>query len=248
MQGTVELGGIVGAPRPLIFGNLRIGTEGAGPVDLAIRQTGRDNALGCFSLFHPLFDRANRIERSRPLTEPAMIHSRNHEESVGTLYLIRTSKELQHAVVIVDAIEWRNSRIAPAVIVEQFSAALEETSQIRIYGIGHAAVKPIHPRHLGIEVEGHVIPVRVLKQCVFEILTSAHKRLGEHPANPVRYTPAQFASHCVAGEDLLLSARINDGTVELQNKLDLGWSQAGGIVLAFALKPFWIEIAEPRIL
>ena len=120
---------------------------------------------------------------------------------------MHSSHEFQHAVVIVDAVERRDTRIIPAVILQQFSAMSGKTPEIRVYGVGHPAVKAIRPCHLGIEIEGHVIPVRVMKQRVFQILAFARKRLGEHPPNEV--TPTQFASQCITGEDLLLGLRIN---------------------------------------
>ena len=64
----------------------------------------------------------------------------------------------EHALVVLDAVARRNLRIAPAVILNQLAAAIEERLQIRIERVDRAVVGIIGMAQIGFEVEAIDLP------------------------------------------------------------------------------------------
>src|ERR1035438_249698 len=64
----------------------------------------------------------------------AMLHPRHHEEAHECLAVLRSHLR-HHALVIVDGVHRGNRGVAPAMVDDQFSAALLESGEIRVGGI-----------------------------------------------------------------------------------------------------------------
>ena len=54
-------------------------------------------------------------------------------------------------------------------VLQQFSATAKEISQIRIGGPGYAVIDTVRQCHPGIEIERHVIPLRILEHRISEV-------------------------------------------------------------------------------
>src|SRR5579863_5391750 len=76
---------------------------------------------------------------------------------------------LGHALVIVDAVERRNVRVAPAVIVDQLAAASFERAEIRIHCVKQCSELRIGVINIAIEtscrseLERLEVPIRIVE-------------------------------------------------------------------------------------
>ena len=82
---------------------------------------------------------------------PGAMNSRYAALDVGP-----ASDRLQHARVVLGAVERGNLRIAPAVILNQLAAAIDERLQVRIERVDRAGVRIFRAR----DVRGGVEPLR----------------------------------------------------------------------------------------
>src|SRR3989442_5718146 len=78
--------------------------------------------MGCFALFYPLFESPDRIKSVRPVASPAMGHSGNHKQPVGTAHLRRAAQRVRDAVVVIDAVQRRDQIVVSSVVLNQLAA------------------------------------------------------------------------------------------------------------------------------
>ena len=157
--------------------------------------------------------------------------------------LAGAAKHLQHACVVLRAVAGRDLRIAPAVILNQLAAAIDERLQIRIERIDGVVVRFLRPHDVGIEIELLDIPARVVEHDEPELVESGRSsRCG-----PSQVGPSQLAAGLEA-RDLPFGLRIHGGRVNQPRRLDLCRRQTRGPVGALALQDARIERAALRIL
>src|SRR5947207_6056680 len=161
----------------------------------------------------------------------------------------RAAQEVHHALVVVDAIQWRGRRIAPTVILEQFSSTGKERSQIGIHVARQTTIELIRAREFRVEVERSVIPAWILEQQVFEDAAwIAKTRAGDHMTRLGRVAPHRFSPPRIAGVDEFFRAGIDEGIIELPDQFDLRSREAIGAILVGTLYRLGIEVAACRIL
>src|SRR2546427_5966822 len=121
-----EARGLVCASGSSIRRDLWIWTQRTRPLDLSIAHARRHDRIGRLAVFHPLFERAHHVEAVRPLTASAMTHAGHHEQPIRALNLLLAAETLSDPLVVLHAVARRDLRIAPAVVLQQLSAAVEE--------------------------------------------------------------------------------------------------------------------------
>src|SRR5262249_58065245 len=122
---TNEVRCIVDASAPLILSGLRIRAQWARAVRLAVDNMGGQDAVGSHALLDPFYDRAKLVKRPAADTSGAMEHARDHEQPEEARR--SGAHPGRHAFVVVDAGLGVQSRIGPAEVHQQLSAALFET-------------------------------------------------------------------------------------------------------------------------
>src|SRR2546422_7079389 len=80
---TSEVCRVVRVARSFICRNLGIRAERPRAIGLAVRHVRRDDLFGSFSFFHPLLERADRVETAGSVPSRAMIHARHHEQTIA---------------------------------------------------------------------------------------------------------------------------------------------------------------------
>src|SRR6266436_2009285 len=168
-----KIGSVVGAAVALVLSNLRIPAQRSSAVRLGSVRTrwevSRDDAVRGFTLLDPLFEHRDAVEVKRTIAAATMVHSRDHQQTHGVLYVIRAAHRSNHTVVIVDCVLWGDSGVVPTVIQEELSSRREKCFQIWIGRSDHSVVQFVCERHVTIEVKSTVIPVRILEYQVFEV-------------------------------------------------------------------------------
>jgi hypothetical protein len=194
----------------------------------------------------PLIHRAQRVESVGAFTATAVIHAGQHEQAVFVLKRAHASQLGRHGLVIVDAVRRRDPGICPAVVLQQFSATIEEGCQIWIDRIHCPPVDLVREGRVSIEIIGLVIPVGILEHHELEDAGGKRHGLGRHCSDAGR--PSQLASKGHSGIDILLGARIDRATIDLSDRVDLRGSQAIRTVFTLAFDNSRIELASSGIL
>src|SRR5579872_43645 len=201
-----EVGRVVRVARSLVFDDLRIGAERAREFHALLRIQignvfGGHNRAGCNPLLHPLFKRGIDVvlrvgggtrllaKRVRSRSAAAMLHSRNQIEAQEIAGLAR-SNCAQHAVVIINRVEWRDCRVIPAVIDNQLSSSCPERLQVRIGGVYVAGLLLVISLKIGIKIKCFEVPVWIVEHHVFKeiggkgVLQALARRRAGDPRDP----------------------------------------------------------------
>src|SRR5687767_13456559 len=120
-----EVGGVFRIALPLVLRMLGIRAKRTS----AARKggTGSDDGLRRLALLHPVDDGAEQIEPLQRGATAAMAHSRHGKQAARLLAnLVQAAGVPGHALVIVDRVERREPRIAPAVVKQDLATAAEE--------------------------------------------------------------------------------------------------------------------------
>src|SRR5262249_39447880 len=124
------------------------------------------------------FECRERVEVARPVARRTVIHSRHHEKAIFVAHLLRASQDLNDALVVIDAVLWRNKSICPPVVLDQFSPVGKEGFQIRVNRIDpDSFVKFITQNNVLIKVHCLVIPLRILEDYVLPLIGSERRGL-----------------------------------------------------------------------
>src|SRR6516164_1719913 len=100
-----------------------------------------------------------------------MLHAGHHEE---TIKRARPSRGPGDALVVIYAVQRRDVRVAPAMVLNQLPAVVPKGAQVGVGGVenrGQLFVEELHvvvEAGRGLEPEGTDIPVRILENDVFE--------------------------------------------------------------------------------
>src|SRR5258708_39143512 len=137
---AVEARRLADVSRSPVDGNLWVGAQRSRAIDAAVDDVRGDDPIGRLSALGPLFERADHVEAIRPLATAAVPHAGRHEQAIGVRDPGPAANRLQYARVIVRAVERRDLRIAPALILNQLPASLDERRQVGIEGIDRAGI------------------------------------------------------------------------------------------------------------
>ena len=118
-------------------------------------------------MFYPLFESPDPIKSIRPVASPAMGHSGNHKQPVGTAHLRRAAERVRDAVVVIDAVQRRDQIVVPSVILNQLAAMPEERLEIRIPRVNRPALT-FQQRDIAVEVERPIVPFGVFEYTVLQ--------------------------------------------------------------------------------
>src|SRR6185295_11906909 len=125
---------------------------------------------------------ADHVEGVRTLAAAAVRHSRGHEQTIGTVDLARTAERLQHALVILHAVSWRDLWIAPAVVLDQFAPTLDERPEVWIERVDRVVVRFLRTHDVGVELEGVDVPAGVPEHEEPELIESGRSS-GRRPSH-----------------------------------------------------------------
>src|ERR1700741_1345132 len=131
---ALEVRSVVRAARAGEHGDSRIDAERTRAVDHAAGQVRGNDAIGGLALLDPLLERGEHVEGVRPGAARAVLHAGNHEQAeevVDALACVlpvvaAVTHEMRDFLEVVDRVERRDVRIAPAVIDDELGAAALE--------------------------------------------------------------------------------------------------------------------------
>ena len=189
-----------------------------------------------------MFQRGDHVEGVRTIAAAAVRHSRGHEQAIGALNLADTAERLQHALMILHAISWRDLWIAPAVILDQLPPAVDERLDVRIERVDRVVVRFLCTHDVGFKVECVHIPAGVLEHEEPELIESGRSsRRG-----PSHVRPSELAARQEAG-DFAFRPGIHLRRVQHPCRMYLCRRQARRLLGILAAEHFWIERAPLRI-
>src|ERR1051325_677892 len=120
--GANEVRCVVNATGAFVFGDLGIRTQRACAIDLTTGRMRGNHAIRRLSLLNPFFQGLDHIEHVWPLAAAAMTHARGHEQANRFISLLGAATVRDYASEIVDAIQWSDLVVRPAVIKDQFAS------------------------------------------------------------------------------------------------------------------------------
>ena len=100
-----------------------------------------------------------------------MQHAGRHEQAHGSSHISLATGRREHIVVVVNRVPRRENRVVPAVVEEEFAAVPDKLFQVGIDRVDGVVVQLVSKRDIGVVIERPVIPVRILKHKVFEMIT-----------------------------------------------------------------------------
>src|SRR5712692_816508 len=184
-----EASGIVGIAESPIPRDLWIRAEGSSQPD----GVGRGSIVDIFrgdhsrwrnSVLDPSFERClhivNRIARGRDLLpdasearrpgpEVAMSHSRNHEEPIEPLRPAQATHGCDDRLVVLGAVGRLKCLVVPSVILDDLHTSPPCGGKVRIDRIAWNSNLEVGVRHVGVEIEGAVIPVLIFEYQIGEV-------------------------------------------------------------------------------
>src|SRR5262249_53735010 len=149
-----------------------------------------------------------------------------------------STERFGHARVVLHAVTGRNLRIAPAVILEQLSTAIEEGLQIRVDRVDRAGIELLGAGGILLEIERPEIPARIFEDDVLVVVGGDGERLRAAPRRP-----AELAARLETGERAS-GLRIVRRRVDGADRFDLRARQTRRRVGAFAFEDLRIEPAR----
>jgi hypothetical protein len=87
-----------------------------------------------------------------------MAHAGRHEQPIGFLDPAGAAEPLDDALVVLRAARRRDLRIAPAVILNQLAAAIDEWSEVRIERVDRVGISLFRTYDVGWEIEPADLP------------------------------------------------------------------------------------------
>src|SRR3954462_3317915 len=101
---------------------------------------GREDPIRSAAVLNPFFEGGQHVECVGTFPAATMTHARRHEEPVGIVHSRSAAKCVEDAPVILRAVARRNLRIAPAVILNQLAATIDEWLQVWIERVDRVSV------------------------------------------------------------------------------------------------------------
>ena len=146
-----------------------------------------------------------------------MAHAWRHKEADGRLRSRKAAKFGDDAIEIVDAVERRDEVVGPAVIEDEFAAMRGELSEVGIDGFKNVvAVEFGGEAHVLSGIERAEVPSGIFVNDETEVIIRDGEWFGAGKGDP-----SQFAARLEAGINLLVRARIFEGTVDTFRSGDL---------------------------
>jgi hypothetical protein len=79
--------------------------------------------------------------------------------------------------VVIHGVAKRDDPIGGSVIGDELAAVRDVLAEIGIHGVGRARIELLHPIHIHVDIEGHWIPIRVVRHDIAEIVGADPKLL-----------------------------------------------------------------------
>src|SRR6266478_2800074 len=152
----------------------------------------------------------------------AVPHSRDHEEPIELLRLLQTARLLDDGLVVLGTVGRLQRLVLPTVILDDLDALTPRCREVGVGRIAEKADLEVRIRHVAVEIEGLVVPVRILERQVCKVPPSetCGIEVRDEPG------PLPFRAHRESGEDLLAGARIGRAGIDLPQRGQLGGRQA----------------------
>src|SRR6185437_8367804 len=233
--GAGEVRGVVRIARPFILRVKRPGAERA----RAFREggAGRDHVIGRLALFDPVHHRGQEIEIVERRPAPAMPHA-GHGKKPARLraHLVHAARGRGHALVIIERVERREPRIAPAVVIENLAAMTEEAGEI---GPARRVGQALHP--VAVDAVGDLVDIDgLIERLIYRAVSAA----GEDAGDEALERDAGVIGERGIGRRAARIPRPGERGLE---RVDLLRAEAGIILGALALQRRRVEMALPGV-
>src|SRR6266550_3040873 len=137
---------------------------------------GCEDLIGRLLLLHPLFERGNSIEDIRSFTAATMPHTGHHEQSITVSKFCAPGRRLLDALIVLDAVPWRNLRVTPAVILNQLPTTVEERLHVWIECVDRLGVGILGQREVGSCIESPDLPRGIFEHKIPELIEGRRSR------------------------------------------------------------------------
>src|SRR5262249_21127539 len=160
-------------------------------------------------------------------------------------------QEAGHLVVVVDRTQGRNCSISPAMVLDEFAAAVSKGPQVRVVRVEHGSCFLVGKLEVAVKVQCMVVPLQIFEDNVGIEGISEHElkrspwRGSGNPQRPIARDG--FGAGCRAREYVFASARIRRSVIDFSQCVDLRTGQTIRSIAILAFEDRWIEMAASWI-